>query len=94
MTPRLSILNAQLQLHLARAQWWTVYANTPGNLGRIVTDGGGMRYRECDLIADAMGIAETHLHNAQETIEAMMAATEADRQHEDELAKAIERDSP
>ncbi len=71
MSDRLIVLRAQLDLSLARAAWWTAYATTPGNLGRIVTDGGGMRYTRDDLIADAMGTAETHLHNAQELVDAI-----------------------
>lgn len=58
-------LIASINLSLARAAWWTAYANTPANLARDVRDGGGRRLTKDELIDNAMITANTHLHNAQ-----------------------------
>ena len=62
-------LTSSIALSLARAAWWTAYANTPANLGRIVSDGHGRRFTPNDLIDDAMGCANTHLSRAQEMLD-------------------------
>jgi hypothetical protein len=65
------ILIQQINLSIARANWWTAYANTPANLNRIVHHGGhdGPLFTKDELIDDAMRIANNHLSNAQEMLE-------------------------
>lgn len=65
-------LTCSLNLSLARAAWWTAYANTPANLARRVRVGGyGSTEYLCqsELINDAMNTANTHLTRAQETLD-------------------------
>lgn len=67
-------LQARIALCIARAQWWTTYANTPANKNRHVTDGGGRRYTEDEMIESAMQTANSHLTNAQEAFDKLNAA--------------------
>ena len=62
MTP---FQQAQFNLCLARAAWWTAFANTPANLNRNVFHGDGKALFSTELIDDAMVTANTHLTNAQ-----------------------------
>lgn len=64
------ILIQSINLSIARANWWTVYANTPANLNRTVHHGGhdGPLLTKDELINDAMITANTHLSNAQESL--------------------------
>lgn len=73
MTPLAIILQAQLSLHIARASWWQAHAHTPANLARTVYKGGsdGELLGRDELIDRAMSIADSHLHNAQKTLEAL-----------------------
>lgn len=68
-----TFLQAQIVLHIARANWWTVYANTPANLARMIKRGGACDHHPYlmahELIDDAMNTANTHLKNAQETLD-------------------------
>ncbi len=64
--------SAQIQLHLARAAWWTAYANSPANLARRVKV--GLIYSteylcKSQLIDEAMETANTHLSNAQKVLD-------------------------
>ena len=67
---------AHIALCIARAQWWTAFANTPANLARRVRVGGyGSAEYLCksELIDDAMKTADNHLHNAQEALDILNA---------------------
>lgn len=68
------VLQSQIALHIARAQWWTAYANSPANLARRVK-ASAFHSDEClcksELIDDAMNIADAHLRNAQECVDAL-----------------------
>ncbi len=68
-----AILQSQIALSIARANWWTAYAHTPANKGRIVTDGIGRRHTPDDLIGDAMTTANNHLAGAQKCLEQLNA---------------------
>lgn len=68
-SPLSTILQAQISLSIARAAWWTAYANTPGNLARGTTYGGGTPLTRDQLIDDAMNTAHNHLRNAQEALD-------------------------
>jgi hypothetical protein len=65
------ILIQQINLSIARANWWTAYANTPANLNRIVHHGGhdSPLFTKDELINDAMSTANNHLRNAQEFLD-------------------------
>lgn len=67
------ILQAQIALHIARAAWWTAYANTPANLARKVYHGtlNGTPFTRDELVDDAMRTANTHLSNAQACLESL-----------------------
>jgi hypothetical protein len=76
MTPTdLAYRQAHIALCIARAQWWTAYANTPANLARVVHYGGatpeyqGAQLTRDELIDSAMNVANTHLRNAQEALD-------------------------
>lgn len=67
-------LQAQIALSIARANWWTAYANTPANLARMVSRGGSHSDKHPylmahELIDNAMTTADTHLRNAQESLD-------------------------
>lgn len=67
----LAYRQAHIALCIARAQWWTAYANTPANLARRVQVGGygGSEYLcKSELVDDAMKTADTHLRNAQDPL--------------------------
>lgn len=69
-----TILQSQIALHIARAQWWTAYANTPDNLARRVQVGGyGSTEFLChsELVNDAMATADRHLVLAQGCIDTL-----------------------
>ena len=65
------ILIQQINLSIARANWWTDYANTPANLNRTVHKGyaDGPILTKNELIDDAMSIANNHLTYAQDCLE-------------------------
>ncbi len=65
------ILIQSINLSIARANWWTAYANTPANLNRTVHKGGydGPLLTKDELIDNAMVTANTHLKNAQDSLE-------------------------
>ena len=66
-------LICSLNLSLARAAWWTAYANTPANLARMVQRGGADEnypyLMAHELVDNAMITANTHLTRAQEALE-------------------------
>lgn len=74
-SPLSTILAAQLSLSLARAAWWTAYANTPANLARGTTYGDGRPLTRDELIDSAMTTANNHIANAQETLDALNEET-------------------
>ncbi len=64
--------SAQFQLSLARAAWWTAYANSPANLARRVQVGHvhSTEYLcKSELIDDAMATADRHIAFAQSILE-------------------------
>lgn len=66
------VLQAQINLSIARSNWWIAYANTPGNLNRDVYRGfSEVRYTKEQLIDDAMQTANNHLRLAQEALDAL-----------------------
>lgn len=68
------VLQSQIALHIARAQWWTAYANTPANLERKVWCGESPTKRflsRDDLIDHAMTTAHAHLDNAQKCLDSL-----------------------
>ena len=66
------VLIAQINLSIARSNWWIAYSNTSANKSRRVNAGHYMSNEwlcESELINDAIQTANTHLSNAQEALE-------------------------
>lgn len=66
-------LITSINLSLARAAWWTAYANTPANLARQVHQGthDGPLLGPDALIDSAMRTADNHLSNAQDMLDVL-----------------------
>jgi len=66
-----NILIQSINLSIARANWWTAYANTPANLNRTVHKGcsDGPMLTKDELIDHAMITANNYLTYAQECLE-------------------------
>ena len=65
------VLISQINLSIARSNWWIAYSNTSANKARRVNCGHYMSDEylcESELVNDAITTANTHLQNAQETL--------------------------
>lgn len=68
----LTVLKMRFDLHIARASYWSAYANTPANKARFISR-GAIKLSENDLVDDAMQTSLNHLTLAQEIMEEVNA---------------------
>lgn len=72
MNKNRDILIAQINLSIARSNWWIAYSNTSANKSRRVNAGHYMSHEylcESELVDDAISTANNHLENAQKALE-------------------------